>query len=89
MSIYFINNKNIFKLLKIYFINYYKGELKSIEDFFSLYCYLKRPSEIPADHKLMLFRSDKKPLWEEYPDGGTWVVAMKRKDEEDLNKKWE
>ena len=37
----------------------------------------------------MLFRSDKKPLLEEYPDGGTWVVAMKRKDEEDLNKKWE
>jgi hypothetical protein len=37
----------------------------------------------------MLFRSDKKPLWEEYPDGGTWVIAMKKKHEEDLNKKWE
>ena len=29
-----------------------------IEDFFSVYLYLKRPSEIPTDNKLMFFKGD-------------------------------
>ena len=60
-----------------------------MKDFFSYYCYLRRPSDIPTDHKLLFFRSDKKPLWEEYAHGGTWIVSFKRREEEDLNKNWE
>ena len=40
------------------------GEFDSIKGFFEHYCFLKRPSDIPTDHKLLLFREDKKPLWE-------------------------
>lgn len=37
----------------------------------------------------MLFRTKYKPLWENYPNGGSWIVSFKRKDMEELNKKWE
>ena len=40
------------------------GEFDTVKGFFELYCFLKRPSEIPTDHKLMMFRNEKKPLWE-------------------------
>ena len=42
-----------------------------------------------------MFRKEKKPLWEvnliiqKYQHGGTWILSFKRKEEEDLNKKWE
>ena len=48
-----------------------------------------RPSEIPTDNKLMLFRSRCKPLWEEYPNGGSWIMSFKKKNLEELNHKWE
>ena len=28
-------------------------------------------------------------LIQEYTNGGTWIVSFKRREEEDLNKKWE
>ena len=40
------------------------GEFDSIKGFFEHYCFLKRPSDIHTDHKLLLFRENKKPLWE-------------------------
>lgn len=42
----------------------YLGEFDTIKGFFEHYCFLKRPSDIPTDHKLMLFRENKPPLWE-------------------------
>ena len=81
------NNSKIWVFYQNYF--YIKGECDSIEKFFSLYCYLKRPSEIPINHKLLFFRSQNKPLWELYPTGGTWVISFKRRDDEQLNKRWE
>jgi hypothetical protein len=49
-----------------YILKKFPSEFDSLEGFFSLYCFLKRPSEIPLDHKLMLFRKGKgcKPMWE-------------------------
>lgn len=40
------------------------GTVYSVEDFFTYYCYLQRPSEMPHNHKLMFFRKGCKPLWE-------------------------
>ena len=40
------------------------GEFNTIKGFFEHYCFLKRPSDIPTDHKVMLFRKSKQPLWE-------------------------
>ena len=40
------------------------GEFNTIKGFFEHYCFLKRPSDIPTDHKVMLFSQNKEPLWE-------------------------
>lgn len=28
-------------------------------------------------------------MWEEFPDGGTWIIHFKKREYEALNKKWE
>lgn len=40
------------------------GEFNTLEGFFSFYCFLKRPSEVEIDNKLMMFRKGCMPLWE-------------------------
>ncbi len=42
----------------------YKGEVNSWEDFFNYYSFMKRPSDIGIDIKIMLFRKNCQPLWE-------------------------
>jgi len=37
----------------------------------------------------MFFRSKHRPMWEEYPLGGSWILSFKKKDLQTLNKKWE
>jgi translation initiation factor 4E len=40
------------------------GKFDNLQDFYKYYCYLKRPSAIPIDSKIMMFRSGFKPMWE-------------------------
>ncbi|KRX05718.1 Translation Initiation factor eIF- 4e-like domain [Pseudocohnilembus persalinus] len=65
------------------------GSFNTIEDFFSIYCYLKRPSEIEMDHKICCFRKNARPAWEDYPNGGSWILMFKKKDHTSLNYCWE
>mmetsp|Transcript_26034 Transcript_26034/g.22928 ORF Transcript_26034/g.22928 Transcript_26034/m.22928 type:complete len:114 (+) Transcript_26034:59-400(+) len=66
------------------------GDINTMEEFFSYYCYLRRPTEVPMDHKILLFRKQCKPLWEEWTDGGCWIIQFKKKESEEyLNKTWE
>ena len=37
----------------------------------------------------MMFRKGHKPMWEEFMDGGTWIIHFKKRETEILNKKWE
>ncbi len=37
----------------------------------------------------MLFRKGKKPMWEEFLEGGTWIIHFKKREYDILNKKWE
>lgn len=61
-----------------------------MEEFLSYYCYLKKPSEIPVDNKLLIFRKGKRPCWEDYPEGGCWILQVKKKeDAHSYNLKWE
>ena len=63
---------------KNYEINLTKlGDISTLEEFFSYYCYIKKPSEIPVDHKVIFFRKDKKPCWEDWPDGGCWIFPYR------------
>lgn len=36
-----------------------------------------------------MFRKGKRPMWEDFQEGGTWIVHFKRREWEVLNKKWE
>ena len=37
----------------------------------------------------MMFRKGSRPMWEDFLEGGTWIIHFKRKDWEILNRKWE
>lgn len=66
------------------------GVVRSVQQFFSYYCYLKRPSEMPHNHKLMLFRKGCRPMWEDWKDGGCWIWMSNKKDQQTLlDRKWE
>ena len=45
-----------------------------VEDFWALWATLPRPS-ILHDSSVYLFRSDRPPSWESWPEGGRWIVT--------------
>merc|ERR1740123_1697627 len=55
------------------------GSFNTIEGFYRHYAHLLRPSELPRDHNCYLFRKPYKPMWEEFPEGGCWIIRIKRK----------
>lgn len=55
------------------------GSFNTIEGFYRHYAYLLRPNELPRDHNVLLFRKGYKPMWEEFPEGGCWIIRIKRK----------
>lgn len=74
----------------------YLGGLKQISNFNTMESFetnfrsLTKPSELPRDHNLFLFRDGCKPMWEEFPDGGCWIIRIKRKGSQlSTNVMWE
>lgn len=66
------------------------GSFNTIEGFYRHYQYLLRPSELPRDHNVYLFRKHYKPMWEEFPEGGCWIIRIKRKSPQSYaNHMWE
>eukprot|EP00928_Gymnodinium_smaydae_P065577 TRINITY_DN48693_c0_g1_i1.p1 TRINITY_DN48693_c0_g1~~TRINITY_DN48693_c0_g1_i1.p1 ORF type:complete len:359 (+),score=72.98 TRINITY_DN48693_c0_g1_i1:149-1225(+) len=65
------------------------GSFGTIEGFYRHYTFLLRPSELPRDHNVLLFRKGYKPMWEEFPEGGCWIVRIKRKSQSYVNHMWE
>lgn len=66
------------------------GSFNTIEGFYRHYAYLLRPSELPRDHNVLLFRKGYKPMWEEFPEGGCWIIRIKRKVSLNyVNRMWE
>jgi len=67
------------------------GTFNTIEGFYRHYTYLLRPSEFPRDHNVFLFRKGFKPMWEEFPEGGCWIIRIKRKgvSQNYVNRMWE
>jgi len=63
------------------------GKFSTIEDFWTLYIHLKRPSMLDNNINLYLFRYDEAksetqntPAWETYPRGGIWILKIKKKE---------
>lgn len=66
------------------------GDVRTLEEFFSYYCFLKKPSEVPIDHKILFFEKDAIPAWENWPEGGCWILQIKKRgDPHQYNLKWE
>mmetsp|Transcript_26405 Transcript_26405/g.69777 ORF Transcript_26405/g.69777 Transcript_26405/m.69777 type:complete len:363 (+) Transcript_26405:68-1156(+) len=66
------------------------GSFNTIEGFYRHYTYLLRPSELPRDHNVLMFRKGYKPMWEEFPEGGCWIIRIKRKASQNyVNHMWE
>ncbi len=54
-----------------------------MENFWKLYVFLQRPSALENNVNLYLFRDGANiaPMWECFPNGGTWILkVMKKKD---------
>lgn len=49
--------------------------------------YMKKPSEMPREIDLFFFREGEVPMWEESPNGGIWIIKIKKED--NVNKMWE
>jgi len=54
------------------------GTCHSIEEFWSLYSRIKRPHELPPNSNLHLFRGTTRPMWENFPTGGNWILHMRK-----------
>jgi Eukaryotic initiation factor 4E len=48
---------------------------------------MKKPSEMPREIDLFFFREGEVPMWEESPNGGIWIIKIKKED--NVNKMWE
>ena len=65
----------------------YKSQLQklavfdTVEGFWKIYCYLKRPSALDLNVNLYLFRDGPSivPMWEAFPRGGCWILKVKKK----------
>ncbi|KAK8807181.1 hypothetical protein WA158_003940 [Blastocystis sp. Blastoise] len=54
------------------------GTFDTIEDFWRYYVHLRRPSAMDKDMNYYLFRGTTLPAWESYPDGGCWILKVKK-----------
>lgn len=66
------------------------GEFNTVEGFHRQYAYLQRPALFPCGHNLFCFRQGYKPMWEEFPEGGCWIVRVKKNSPLNvINRMWE
>jgi len=64
------------------------GTCHTVEEFWGFYVYLKRASELGKDCNLHLFRGATSPMWENFPNGGTWCLKLRKRCLL-LNRMWE
>ena len=56
------------------------GSFDTVEEFWRHYVHVKRPSQLQRDTSLYLFRNIEgyKPMWEAFPNGGCWILKIKK-----------
>ncbi|EDW82029.1 uncharacterized protein Dwil_GK25580 [Drosophila willistoni] len=62
----------------------------TVEDFWSLYNYIKPPSEIKMGSDYSLFKKNIRPMWEDAANqrGGRWVITLHKNCKTDLDNIW-
>lgn len=66
----------------------------TVEGFWKIFCYLKRPSCLEGNVNLYLFRDGPNmvPMWEAFPRGGCWILKVKKRRDSGasvLGKMWQ
>jgi translation initiation factor 4E len=64
------------------------GTFNTVEDFWRHHIYIQKADLIPNHSNVYLFREDQLPSWERWPDGGCWILKIKRKQGV-VNKLWQ
>ncbi|KAL4477052.1 hypothetical protein ABPG72_015365 [Tetrahymena utriculariae] len=65
------------------------GECSTVEQFFTNYIYIQKPTNIESQNKVLFFRKGCTPLWEEWKCGGCWILLVQSDMYKNLNKIWE
>eukprot|EP01062_Namystynia_karyoxenos_P032531 TRINITY_DN23_c0_g1_i1.p3 TRINITY_DN23_c0_g1~~TRINITY_DN23_c0_g1_i1.p3 ORF type:complete len:204 (+),score=70.46 TRINITY_DN23_c0_g1_i1:115-726(+) len=68
------------------------GDFATVEDFWSIYNHIKRPSNLEFGANYHAFKRGIKPMWEDpaNKEGGRWVISLQgREDPERVNEIWE
>lgn len=67
---------------------HFVGRCASVEQWWSMYCHLQRPSSLKPYRELQLFKSGIKPMWEDpcNSKGGKWVIRLRKNK---IDRAWE
>ncbi|KAF0984634.1 hypothetical protein FDP41_000533 [Naegleria fowleri] len=52
--------------------------VSTIAEFCKVYAYLQKPSKLPKNSNISLFRHEVVPMWESFPQGGCWMVRIRK-----------
>eukprot|EP00299_Pterocystis_sp_00344_P006939 c199_g1_i1.p1 GENE.c199_g1_i1~~c199_g1_i1.p1 ORF type:complete len:269 (+),score=39.03 c199_g1_i1:43-807(+) len=61
---------------------------KSVESFWRYHAFLTKPSKLPKDSNIHLFRNADYPMWESFPNGGCWILKLTKKGDV-VDRVWE
>jgi len=64
------------------------GTFGTLEGFWRYFSHLKEADNIPKDHNLFMFRNNETPAWETFPNGGCWIIKV-RKHNGIITRLWE
>jgi translation initiation factor 4E len=65
------------------------GSFNTIEGFWGIYSHIARPSALPKDSNYWMFRDHLLPAWESFPNGGCWILKVKKSQNAILDRMWE
>jgi len=60
----------------------------TIERFWDVYAHVARPADMSKDSDYFIFREGHTPMWEQYPNGGSWSFPLPKKSV-GLGRAWE
>eukprot|EP00758_Cryptobia_borreli_P020203 Tbor_TRINITY_DN974_c0_g1::TRINITY_DN974_c0_g1_i1::g.21121::m.21121/K03259/EIF4E; translation initiation factor 4E len=63
--------------------------ITTVEDFWSLFTFLKKPAAMEVRTNYYLFKTGYRPMWEDHGSGGRWVVPVQGHDLSRVDSIWE
>eukprot|EP01057_Protomagalhaensia_wolfi_P001062 Protomagalhaensia_wolfi_Nauph_80__1061@NODE_1618_length_1440_cov_113_633119_g1253_i0_p1_GENE_NODE_1618_length_1440_cov_113_633119_g1253_i0NODE_1618_length_1440_cov_113_633119_g1253_i0_p1_ORF_typecomplete_len302_score26_03IF4E/PF01652_18/1_1e30_NODE_1618_length_1440_cov_113_633119_g1253_i04331338 len=55
-----------------------RSSFNTVEGFFAAWESMQRPSAMPTETNIAIFRGQLKPMWEAFPNGGRYVIRLRR-----------